>query len=190
MRFRVAGFVVVLAAVLARPAYADGYVNAGLGVSFGSPVAQGRADFAGAVGFLPREPIGVEIDVTYAPSFFTGAFTQNRLAAVMGNVIFAGRLRDRGRYGRRTNIRPYVSGGFGLMSEHFEAAGSSTSVTNEHLGVNVGAGIMALSREAIGIRADVRYFQDLVGSSSGSSSGIDFGSFHFFRASIGFVIAY
>jgi hypothetical protein len=51
---------VVFAAAVARPAYASGgYVNLGLGVSFGSPAAQARPNLVGDVGFLPREPVGV-----------------------------------------------------------------------------------------------------------------------------------
>jgi hypothetical protein len=38
---------------------------------------------------------------------------------------------------------------------------------------------------ATGVRAEVRYFQDLVGTNNGNTAGIDFGSFHFWRASIG-----
>jgi hypothetical protein len=72
------------------------------------------------------------------------------------------------------------------MSEHVATAVSGSS--SEHLGVDLGVGVMAVSREELGIRADVRYFQDLVGNSS--TSGIDFGSFHFWRASLSVVIAF
>src|SRR6185295_2148911 len=91
-RIRTLLIVAVLVTCLPRLAHADGFVNAGLGVSFGSPSAEGRANFVGAIGWLSREHIGVELDITYAPSFFKnpGSFTENRLTTVMGNVIIAG----------------------------------------------------------------------------------------------------
>jgi hypothetical protein len=177
---------VVFAAAVARPAYASGgYVNLGLGVSFGSPAAQARPNLVGDVGFLPREPVGVELDIDYAPSFFSnaGGFSENRLTTVMGNVMIAGFDRDRGRR-RRQVLRPYVTGGIGVMSEHVGPNGFS----DNHLGLDVGVGVMVVSRRQLGVRADLRYFQDLVGS--GTSNGIDFGSFHFVRASIGLVAAF
>jgi hypothetical protein len=177
---------VVFVGAVARPAYAQGdYVNLGVGVSFGSADAQARPNLVGDVGFLPRQPVGIELDVDYAPRFFSnaGGFTENRLTTVMGNVIIAGFERDRGRR-RREVLRPYVTGGFGLMSEHIGPNGFS----DDHLGLDVGVGVMVLSRRQLGVRADLRYFQDLVGS--GTNSGIDFGSFHFVRASIGLVAAF
>jgi len=142
----------------------------------------------------PREPIGVEADFTYAPSFFKnpGSLTENRLTTVMGNVVFAGLDRRRGpvRPGLHTALRPYVSGGFGLMSERIATASPASVVSNQHLGINLGLGVMALPRESFGVRLEVRYFQDLVGSSSGTNSAIDFGSFHFWRASVGAVLAF
>ncbi len=80
--------------------------------------------------------------------------------------------------------RVYLSGGAGLM--HASAGGTS----NDNLGANLGLGVMVVSRQQIGVRGDVRYFRDLVGKSSGSGSSIDFGSFHFWRASLGFVLAF
>jgi hypothetical protein len=192
MRIRVSLLVAVLLACLPRPAHADGYVNGGLGISFGSASAQGRANLTADLGWLPREPIGVEVDVTFAPSFFKspGSFTANRLTTVMGNVVVAGwdRRGRFGRPGRRSALRPFVSGGFGLMSE--TVAAPSGSISNQHLGVNAGVGVMALPRESFGIRLEARYFQDLVGTNNGNTTGIDFGSFHFWRASIGAVVTF
>jgi hypothetical protein len=195
MRNRIPVLAILLIVCWARPARADGYLSAGLGVSFGSPAAEGRANLVGALGWLPpREPIGVEADFTYAPSFFKnpGSFTENRLTTVMGNVVFAGLDRRRGpvRPGLRTALRPYVSGGFGLMSERIATASPASVVSNQHLGINVGLGVIALPRESFGVRLEVRYFQDLVGASNGTNSAINFGSFHFFRASVGAVFSF
>jgi hypothetical protein len=179
---------------LPRPAHAQGFVNAGLGVSTGSPSAEGRANFVADVGWLPREPIGVEIDMTYAPSFFKnpGSFTENRVATVMGNVIVAASDRQGGYRRRRrgASVRPYLSGGFGLMSERVATANPAIAVSNRHLGVDAGLGVMALPQASFGVRAEVRYFQDLVGTNEGNATGIDFGSFHFWRVSVGAIVTF
>ena len=51
VRIRLLLVVAVLLVCLPRLAYADGFVNAGLGISFGSPSTEGRANFvAGSAG--------------------------------------------------------------------------------------------------------------------------------------------
>jgi hypothetical protein len=188
---------IAVAFLTPRTANAQGYVAAGLGVSFGSNAsADGRADFTADIGYLPYEPIGVELDITYAPNFFKnpGSFTDNRLVTVMANVLISPTDRRGGRggrfgYGRRrpgAMVRPYLSGGFGAMAERIATDVPGDALSNQHLGVNAGVGVMAVQRGGFGIRVDARYFQDLVGTGR-SSGGIDFGSFHFWRASIGIV---
>ena len=66
--------VLLMAAVvtLAAPAAAraDGYIGPGLGVAFGNSSARGLADFVLDACWLYQEPIGVEVDTTFAPGFF------------------------------------------------------------------------------------------------------------------------
>src|SRR5438874_876566 len=92
VRMRIPCLIAALCLCLPRTALAQGFLDVGLGVSAGSPAAEGRANFVAGLGWLPREPLGVEIDTTYAPSFFKnpGSFTENRLTTVMGNVMVAG----------------------------------------------------------------------------------------------------
>jgi hypothetical protein len=57
--------------LIAPSADAQAYVTPSLGVVFANPSAQGRADFIADLGWLSHfEPIGFELDVMYAPSFF------------------------------------------------------------------------------------------------------------------------
>ncbi len=186
MRWTATSIAFVLLLLAAPPARADGYLSPGLGVAFGNPSAAGRANFVADLGWVPnREPLGAELDFTYAPDFFgnAGPYGQNSVTTVMANVIFAGGMN--GYYGRRSqSIRPYVSGGLGLMNE------SLPNVSNSSLGANLGFGIMGVNRRRIGVRGDIRYYRDLVGSSEGNASSIDFGSFHFWRGSIGVVLGF
>lgn len=193
-----AALVVILSSALvgAFPslASAQGYVSPGLGISFGSASAEGRANFVADIGWLPEEPIGVEVDATYAPSFFKSpdVLSENSLATVMGDVIFAagGERRGPGRGRAATIARPYVTVGLGLMSERVQTSDLVTSISNQHLGVSAGVGVIALSRRQIGVRVDVRYFHDLVGTDNGGTTGIDFGAFHFWRGGIGAVLTF
>jgi hypothetical protein len=187
-------FVVVVALIAClspTSARAQGYVAPSLGITFANPSSQGRADFVADLGWLPRrEPIGLELDVMYAPSFFgnQGPYGQNSVTTVMGNVIVAGGGQDRGR--RSSSVRPYLSGGIGVMHELVTTADGVNRISNNDLAVNGGLGIMAFSRRSVGIRGDLRYFRDLKDHQAGNVTNIDFGSFHFWRASIGVVVAF
>ncbi|HEY2908153.1 MAG TPA: outer membrane beta-barrel protein [Vicinamibacterales bacterium] len=186
---------IAAAALLAAPrvARADGYLSPALGVTFGNPSAQGRADFVVDLGWLPRrEPLGVELDVTYAPSFFgnAGPYGDNNVTTFMGNVIFAGGTEQQ--FGRRggSSMRPYVSGGIGVMHETVTTSNAANKISNNDLGVNAGIGVMGVTRRNIGIRVDLRYFRDLVDHTVGNTTNIDFGAFHFWRASIGVMFGF
>ena len=166
-------------------AHAQGFVSPSLGVTLANASGEGRADFGAAFGWVdPREPIGVELDVVYAPSFFGGAgvYGANSVTTVMGN----------GRYGfgrrREASIRPYVSGGVGVMHEVITTAVPGERIPNNDLGLNLGVGVMALPRRSVGVRGDLRYYRNVVNNST--ATGVDFGAFHFWRASIGLLLGF
>ena len=173
-------------------AHAQGFVAPSIGAIFANPSAQGRASFGLDLGWLsPRDPVGLELDLVYAPSFFgnAGPYGDNSVTTLMGNVMLApgasGRsgFRSRG----RSTVRPYFSGGIGVMHE---VVTTPAHVGNTDLGLNAGVGVIAIPRRSIGVRADVRYFRDLVDNQSGNRTNIDFGSFHFWRASLGLILAF
>src|SRR4051812_939969 len=147
---------------------AQGYITPSLGVVFGNPSAQGRANLVVDIGWLSRvEPLGFELDVMYAPSFFgnEGPFGENGVTTFMGNVVVAaGGGRSGGRYGggrRRASFRPYASGGVGVMHEVVTTPVVANKISNSDLGVNFGVGVMAFASRSVGVRGDVRYFRDL-----------------------------
>jgi hypothetical protein len=174
----------VAVSMLAVPAAAraEGYVAPGVGIAFGNPSAQGLADFVLDVGWLSPEPVGLELDATYAPSFFggQGPYGANSVSTIMGNVLVA--TSGAGPYGsyRGHSARAYLSGGLGLIREDT----TSPAISRNDLGANFGVGAMAIASGQIGVRGDIRYFRDLVGTATGNTTNIDFGSFHFWRASI------
>ena len=177
----------------APSANAQAYVTPSIGVVFGNPSARGQADFGVDVGWLSRiEPLGFELDVMYAPSFFgtQGPYGENSVTTYMANVVVAGG--GGGRYGarRRTTVRPYVSGGAGVVHEVVTTDVPANRISNNDLGLNLGVGVLAFTSRSVGVRADVRYFRDLIDSQSGNTTNIDFGSFHFWRAGIGVILSF
>lgn len=185
----------VVSILLAAPsADAQGYLAPALGVAFGNPSAQGRANFVVDLGWLSRfEPLGFELDAMYAPSFFgnEGPYGENSVTTVMGNIVVAGGGGG-GRFGRRRRgaIRPYVSGGVGIMHEVVTTPVIANKISNNDLGLNLGAGVMGFTGRSVGLRGDLRYFRDLKDTQSGNTTNIDFGAFHFWRASIGITFGF
>jgi hypothetical protein len=103
-------------------AHAQGCVTPSIGVTLGNESGQGRASFGASLGCLAAcDPIGAELDVVYAPSFFGNAdpLGDNSVTTVMGTFVFAGGSAGRyyGRRGGQPTVRPYVSGGLGVMHE-------------------------------------------------------------------------
>lgn len=192
-RVRFSSAVVVAILLCAHAAHAQGYIAPSLGVTIASPSGEGRADFGASLGWLsPRDPLGAELDVTYGPSFFGNAsrYGDNSMTTVMLNVMLAGG-HDRGarRFGRRRGlpaIRPYLSGGLGVMHEVSRAAGAG----NDDLGANIGVGVMGFTRRSAGLRADLRYFRNLVSGQNLDRTTIDFGAFQMWRASVAIVIPF
>jgi|SRR5262249_4106833 len=174
-------------------AHAQGFFAPSLGVTLANQSGEGRADFGAALGWVdPRAPIGVELDVVYSPQFFggTGTYGANSVTTVMANLIVAGG--DGGRYGfgrrRGASVRPYASGGVGLMHEVVTTAVPGEQVANNDLGLNLGVGVMAMPYRSVGVRGDVRYYRNLVNNAD--ATNVNFGAFHFWRASIGLVLGF
>jgi hypothetical protein len=164
-----------------------------LGVTLANESGEGRADFGAVLGWVDRRgPVGVELDVVYAPSFFGGAgvYGANSVTTVMANVILAGGASGRSGFGWRRggSVRPFVSGGAGVMHEVVTTAVPGERLANNDLGVNLGVGVMAAPRRSVGIRGEVRYFRNVVNNAT--ATDIDFGAFHFWRASIGLLLGF
>jgi hypothetical protein len=178
-------------------ASAQGYIAPSIGATFSNPSAQGRANFGVDFGWVSREaPIGIDLDIMYAPSFFgnIGPYGENSVTTGMINISLAPGAPGGGRYGRHgygggSSVRPYVSFGAGLMHEVV----TPVDVPGNHntdLGVNAAIGVMAFTRRSVGVRGELRYFRDLIDNQVDNHTNIDFGAFHFWRGSIGLVFSF
>jgi hypothetical protein len=170
-------------------AHADGYVSPFIGVNFGNNSGDGRANFGVNAGGMGAGAIGGELELGYAPSFFgnSGTYGSNYVFDLMGNLIVG--IPVGGTHG--AGIRPYGTIGLGLIrSQVTGGVNGLIQTANNDWGMNAGAGVMGFLSDHVGLRGDVRYFRNFNDSSTINAPGvnIDFGSFHFWRASFGVVL--
>lgn len=175
-----------LAASAPLVAQADGYISPFAGVNFGNNSGDGRLNVGANIGWMGAGIIGVEADFGYSPDFFgdQGLFGSNSVMDLMGNVIVGIPIGGT----RGAGIRPYATVGAGLLRSRFDGPVGSSAFSTNDPGVNAGGGVMGYFSNHVGMRGDVRYFHNLTDNSASNVANIDFGSFHYWRASIGLVL--
>jgi hypothetical protein len=189
---------VVLCACGVRPAHADPswFFMPSFGAAFGAEttivdpaIASGlrKNTYAAAVGLLGPGVFGAEVEVTYTPDFFQrsgrpGLVTSSSVATAMGNVVIATPLRWTG-----YSLRPYASGGIGLMRSRSRDTLDLLPVTKNLAAFNVGAGATGFFSDGTGVRLDVRFFRSIT---SEEDTGQAFGPpmLRFWRASLALVV--
>lgn len=148
---------VVFALALAVPAGAQGFVSPFLGYDFGEdsacPALRGCEDkklnVGAGVGTLGRV-LGFELDVSYAKGFFGEApGYSSSVLTVMSNVLVGPQIGP---------VRPYVTGGLGLIKSNVTGLGEVFDATNNDFGWNIGGGAMIFLGERVGVRGDIRHF--------------------------------
>jgi hypothetical protein len=152
-------------------------------------------DFGGAITLLGGGVIGAETIIVFTPDFFQTdrtpletdvgrvEFSSSRTIAVMGNVVLTlpRRLTE-------YSLRPFVSGGFGILrASKTEAV---TDVFPLHLnlaGFNIGGGAVGFFSQHTGVRFDLRYYSTVHGTDHGP---VAIGDVHlrYMTASVGVVI--
>lgn len=130
--------------------------------------------------------LGAEVIGSLTPGFFQtgdGTFVkESRAYTIMGNVVVTAPRRWTEYF-----LRPFVSGGFGLMRatqlDTLEILPTSASL----FGYNIGGGAIGFFSTSTGVRFDVRYYGTLHGVDRGA---IAFGdvNLRYMTASVGVVI--
>jgi hypothetical protein len=185
----------------AAPAAADWSVTPWLGVNFGGNADFGdvgdfednfekKAVFGGTVQWMGNGIIGAEVDFGWAPNFFevtTGDgdfdFGDSNLTTLMGNIVVGVPVGGQSGPG----IRPYGSGGIGLIRSSVDGGELFEDLSANDLGVNVGGGVLGYINDHVGIRGDIRYFRSLQDNDGDDVDLGDLGlaDFRFWRASVG-----
>src|SRR5688572_14765779 len=119
----------------------------------------------GSVAFLGGGLLGAEVITLWTPGFFDKSnpavdlVKSSRTAVLMGNVVLTAPRRW-----TEYSLRPYVSGGLGLMhastTEKQPGAGIFPIDVNV-AGFNIGAGAVGFLSQRTGLRFDVRYHSTL-----------------------------
>lgn len=167
IRLRLIVFCTALAVLtlgVPTPSAAQSFISPLLGYDFGEdsscPAITGCEDknlnIGAGIGTLGSF-FGLELDISYAKDFFGAApGYSSSVLTVMGDLIVGPQIGP---------VRPYATGGVGLIKSHVSANPTSLlDSSNNDFGWNIGAGVMVFLGEHIGVRGDIRHFhafQDL-----------------------------
>ena len=177
-----AGFIAMMSVAL--PARADTFFVPWLGANTGNQNVSGVIDVGASLGTMLGGTIGFDFDFGYSPDFF-GNTLNSYVMTTMGNVI-VGVPFDRG---HAAGIRPYATGGIGLIRASIDSPRLGLSVANNDVGVNVGGGVMGFFGAHVGVRGDLRYLRSLEDDNSTNPfNQFDLARLHYWRTSFGVVL--
>jgi hypothetical protein len=141
-----------------------------------------KVTWGGNVMWLGSGVLGFEGDIALIPGYFQGdrgLVQSSRVATLVGNLVVAAPL-----HLTRESLRPYASGGWGLMRASADPVGLEYS--RNLSAFNLGGGVIGMLSRRTGVRWDFRYLRG-IGSAEGDTLT---GGVHlsFWRASMGLVI--
>ena len=108
-------------------------------------------------------------------------FGDSNVTSIMGNVVVGVPI------GGQTGggIRPYASGGIGLLKTRVDGGDLFDDFNRNDLGINVGGGVQGYFTDTIGIRGDIRYFRSLEDDEADGEFDLGLADFDFWRATVG-----
>ena len=157
-------------------------------------------NFGGAVRLVGAGPFGLESLFVYVPGLFatprsdpfsdvppSNAITQSHSLALMGNVVLT-TPRAWSEYG----LRPYVSGGLGLIrASHNDLLSPARANLTAY---NVGGGAVGFLTDKVGLRFDLRFLRTLPpGEEQGPLQETEDGQrvrLHYWTGTVGVVFKY
>lgn len=178
-------FALCLLVVAPRAAQAQGsYFTPYIGSSFDSSFDDfdfgTKLHYGAQLTWLGSSGIGFEVDFGYAPTFFKPGDdnffdldSEGSVTTLMGNLVLGG---------GGGGVKPYVSGGMGLMRSNIDTPSELFDFEDNGWGVNVGGGLR-IGSQRLAVKGDLRYFRQL--SDLGAINDFDLGDFHFWRATGG-----
>jgi len=162
-------------------ASAEGLFTPFIGVTFGGDTQKTSTTFGGALGATAGGLFGFELDVSHTPDVLgrVGVLRDTSVTTVMGNVMLGAPVGP---------VRPYVSGGIGLLRSKFEGPDKTFRVRSVDFGTNVGVGVMAFFTDWLGVRGDIRYFRAV--NVDDVPGAVDLAAFDFLRGTFGFTFRF
>ncbi len=152
----VIGFCLLAMVVAPRHAHAQGFIAPFVGFDFGGDsgcqTASGCEDKNSNIGVAigrMGNAVGFETDFGYARNFFGNVEGQtSSVLTIMSNFMIIPKIGP---------VRPYVLGGLGLIKTNVSLTVPALLETkNNSFGWDMGAGMMVLFGEHIGLRGDIR----------------------------------
>jgi hypothetical protein len=162
----------------AAPAAAEWHITPMVGLTFAGKTT--LQDLEGATGnvhptlaiagtFLTSGIIGVEAFGSLTPGFFQsgdrGLLSHSRATALMGNVMITVP-----RKWAEYSLRPFASGGAGLLRTSQQDTIGLLPVTSNVAGFNIGGGAIGYFSSRTGVRFDVRYYGNIHGVNQGAAA--------------------
>lgn len=189
-----------LAVTVAAPAKASAdwlftpFIGMNFGGGFGDDFGdfedefENRSTFGASLAWMGAGVLGFELDFGYSPNFFEPTegdgdfdYGSNNVTTLMANVVLGAPIG--GQTGK--GIRPYASGGVGIIRSKIDGADDFFDVSSNDWGFNVGGGVVGFFTDNIGLRGDVRYFRSIAEDQDDDDFDISLGSFNFWRGSVG-----
>jgi hypothetical protein len=109
----------------------------------------------------------------------------SRVTTLVLNAVFAAPLDL-----TRDSLRPYMSGGFGLMRASTEQVATDLGYTRNLSAINIGGGVVGMLSRRTGLRWDLRYLRGIGSAEGGGTSVSGPARLSFWRANMGVVIKY
>ena len=152
-----------------------------------------RMNFGGSLAYMGGGIVGFEVDFGFSPNFFEQtsgdedfAFGDSNVTTVMANVMVGAPFGGQSGGG----IRPYASGGLGLIKSRIDDADDLFEVNSTDWGLNVGGGIAGFFSDNVGLRGDVRYFRSLEDNEPDDEFDVALGNFNFWRGTVGVIFRF
>jgi hypothetical protein len=188
----------MVAAAVPAKASADWLFTPFIGMTFGGGFSddfgdfedefENRGTYGASLAWMGGGVMGFEVDLGYTPNFFENTvgeadfeFGENNVTTLMANVVLGAPVG--GQSGR--GIRPYASGGIGIIRSRIDDPEDFFDVSSNDWGFNLGAGITGFFSDRVGLRGDVRYFRSLQDDEPDDEFDVSLGSFKFWRGSLG-----
>jgi opacity protein-like surface antigen len=196
-RFLTIGVLVV--GLVPATASADWLFTPYLGANFGGNATFGefndfddeferRATFGASLGWMGAGVFGFELDLGYTPNFFESTegdgnfeFGDSNVTTLMGNILLG--IPIGGQTGG--GVRPYGSGGVGLIRSKISGTTLFNDLDTNDLGVNLGGGLHGFFTDHVGLRGDLRYFRSLQDTEPDGNLDLGLSDFDFWRGSVG-----
>src|SRR6266496_4133002 len=156
-------------AAFAQPASAEWHFTPMVGLTFhpetntivlaAEPIKTHK-DVGGSVALLGKGIFGVEGVGVFTPSFTNSQldplFESSRTVALMGNAVLTTPRRW-----TEYSLRPFLSGGFGLMRLSLVSTLNVLPVRSNRPGFDIGGGAVGFLSKHTGLRFDLRYYSTL-----------------------------